>query len=338
MGRDDRRVTGKTIGVLHFGLGPIGQEIARVVAERARLRSVAAIDIDPTLEGRSLSEVLGLPPSAGGPSVRASLQEADVDAASVAAHSTSSSLVAVAPQLFACVRAGLSVASTCEQLAYPWAEHADLAAALDAAARDRGVAIIGTGVNPGFAMDYVPVVLSGAARSINAVRVHRVQDAAARRLPLQQKVGAGLTVDEFDERVRSGSVRHVGLPESLRSIAAALEWALDGVEEQIEPVLADRELSSAVGPIPRGAVAGVRQVAIGRRNGDEAIRLTLEMAVGLESRDEIELDGDPPLHLIAPSGLPGDVATAAVTANVLSKVVAAHPGLHTMPELAPPRP
>ena len=48
---------------------------------------------------------------------------------------------------------GSCVVSTCEELAYPFRKYPELAAKLDAEAKDGGVALIGTGINPGFVMD-----------------------------------------------------------------------------------------------------------------------------------------------------------------------------------------
>jgi 4-hydroxy-tetrahydrodipicolinate reductase len=202
-----------------------------------------------------------------------------------------------------------------------------------------GVAVLGTGVNPGFAMDYLPVVLSGASRRVDHVRVHRVQDAGVRRLPLQRKVGAGLSLGEFEGLVQSGSVRHVGLPESVEAVAAAFGWELTELLDEIEPVVAERPTPSGVGEIPAGHAAGVRQRSRGLVDGREVVDLTLEMAVGLpDPRDEVTLSGDPDVTMVIPGGLHGDIATAAVVVNAIPLIARATPGLRVMAELPPPHP
>src|SRR4051812_34286786 len=154
-----------TLPVVHFGLGPIGLEVAALVAQRPRLRSAGATDINPELAGKDLGELGGTP----------GVPVGDAEAAFAAApggvvvHCTGSSLERVLPQLLACIGAGLSVVSTCEELSYPWVQAAALAKQLDDAAVANGVAVLGTGVNPGFAMDYLPVVLSGASRRVDHV-------------------------------------------------------------------------------------------------------------------------------------------------------------------------
>jgi len=327
------------IGVVHYGLGPIGIEVARLVGARAGLRSVGAADIRPELIGADLGALVEAGEGPGPVVVTDAAAALAAPGASVVAHCTGSSLERVLPQLLECVAAGLPVVSTCEELSFPWDESPELAARLDDAARDRGVCVLGTGVNPGFAMDYLPVVLSGASRSVEHVSVHRVQDAGRRRIPLQKKVGAGLTVDEFGERVRGGSLGHVGLPQSAEMIASAFGWELTEVREMIEPVVAERTTPSGLGEIEPGRVTGIHQVVAGSIDGREVISLTLHMAVGLdEPRDEIQLTGDPDIATVIPGGLHGDVATAAVVVNALPLVVGGRPGLRVMTEMAPPRP
>ncbi len=171
--------------VAHVGLGAIGREVVRLMLQRPGLRLVAACDIEP---GRS-----SVPPwrAALGEDLRddVTVVERLVDASAsfatgptlVVTHTTSSSLTRCLPELLAAVEAGAHVVSSCEELSYPWLQAPEAAAVLDRAARAAGVSVVGTGVNPGFAMDYLPIVLSGAAKRVDSVAVHRVQDAGQRR-------------------------------------------------------------------------------------------------------------------------------------------------------------
>lgn len=341
-------LSSEPIGVVHYGLGPIGLEIARLVADRPALRSLAAIDIQPEMVGQQLARLTGItqpePSSQSQRQVRVvvvdnAAQALNISGAQVVIHCTSSSLQKVFPQLMECIEAGLRVVSTCEELSYPWVQSPSLARELDEFARHKGVAVLGTGINPGFAMDYLPVVLSGASRKVTSVAVHRVQDAGTRRLPLQHKVGAGLTSNEFEQRVKAGLVRHVGLSESVQAIAAAFGWQLTGLKETIEPVLAEQSTPSGLGHIPAGYVLGVRQVAKGRVGNREVITLELEMAVGLaEPRDEVILKGDPEVRMVIPGGLHGDIATAAIVVNSIPGLLKAAPGLVVMGNMPPPHP
>jgi 4-hydroxy-tetrahydrodipicolinate reductase len=324
------------VRLVHYGLGPIGIAVARLAGERAGLRSVAAFDPDPALAGRPLAALTG-GDAEDGPVVEAAYRP--VQGPAVGLHCTSSRLRQVLPQLLECVGDGLDVVSSCEELAYPWDEDPESAGELDRAARERGVTILGTGVNPGFAMDYLPLALTAVAARVDHVSVVRVQDAASRRLPLQRKIGTGLDPDEFRQRAAAGLLGHVGLRQSAQAIAAALGWRLDRLEESVDPIQAERAAPTALGEVAPGRVLGLRHRVRGFRGEREAISLDLQMAVGLgRSVDEIEIGGEPDLRLVVPEGLHGDRATAAIMVNAVHSVLAAPPGLAVMASLPPPRP
>jgi 4-hydroxy-tetrahydrodipicolinate reductase len=334
-------MTKTPVPVAHVGLGAIGREVVRLVLRREDLRLVAVCDIDPGLAGAAIGSVLGEDAATdeGEVAVVESLADASAASGLVVTHTTSSSLTRCLPELIAAVEAGAHVVSSCEELSYPWVQAPAAATRLDEAARAAGVAVVGTGVNPGFAMDYLPVVLSGAAKRVDSVRVHRVQDAGVRREPLQAKVGAGITPEEFERRVAAGTMGHVGLTESAQAVAAALGWDPTGTTETIEPVVADAPTPSAFGTIEPGQIAGIDQVAVVRVGDVERVRLHLQMAVGIgPSQDDVWLDGEPDLRLTVPGGLHGDLATAAALVNTIGSIRHADPGLRVMSELRPPRP
>lgn len=319
--------------VVHVGLGPIGIEIARLAATRGLL-AAAAVDPAPGLVGSKLSDVTGHGAHSG-IEVVASL---DGRRADVALHSTGSHLQRVEDQIVALVGAGLNVVSTCEELSYPWWRNKERAQRIDDAAREEGVTVLGTGVNPGYAMDYLPLALSLPCQTVRAVSVHRVQDAVQRRIPLQRKVGAGLTVSEFSQRVTDGELGHVGLQESGHHIAAAFGWTSVRLEETIEPMLADTPMRAAIGLIEPGRVRGIHQVVEGFRDGERVLDLTLDMALGLrEPRDVVVIAGVPRVEATIAAGIHGDIATAAMVVNSIGGVLSAAPGLVTGSELAPAR-
>ncbi|MFN8504908.1 dihydrodipicolinate reductase [Kouleothrix sp.] len=325
-----------TIRVVCYGLGPIGLGIARLAAARSGVAIVGAIDVDPHKAGQPLAALLGAGAPAGGDVIvsadaAATLAEAQPDAV---LHATSSSLASVRGQLLQIIEAGANVVSTCEELSFPWTAQPQLAAELDAAARRAGVTLLGTGVNPGYAMDALPLMLTAPCAAVHAVRVLRVVDAARRRGPLQRKVGAGLTPAEFDQRVQAGTVRHVGLPESLHMLATVLGWHLERTDDSIAAVLADAPITTEFAQVAAGQVAGVRQVARGFIGEREVLRLELRMYLGApDPQDTVEIDGDPPVRMTIAGGLHGDVATAAIAVNALASVVRAAPGLASMGEV-----
>lgn len=325
------------VGVVQIGLGPIGIGVAKLLAEKPECRIVAAVDPAPDKAGRDLGELIGQP-GVQGIRVAASLKEADLAGAEVAVICTGSNLERVALQIREAVEKGLHVVSTNEELAFPYKRYPALSAELDNLARSHGVSIVGVGVNPGYVMDLLPTILTLPTVRVDQIVVTRVVDAAGRRGPLQKKVGVGITPEEFNERVAGGTIRHVGLTESLHIVADSLGWELDEVTESIAPVIAVQETVTVAGTVPAGAVLGVHQIARGVRGDRELLRLDLAMYAGApDPVDRIVIAGVPEIVFEAKGGIHGDVATWAITANIVGQIGRATPGLRTMRDLAVPR-
>jgi hypothetical protein len=237
-------------------------------------------------------------------------------------------------QLLECIAAGCCIVSTCEELAYPFRKHFELSQKLDTAAKEEGVALVGTGVNPGFVMDKLALTLSAVAQRIDWLSAVRIVDASKRRLPLQKKIGAGMTPEEFHAQVAAGIIKHHGLPESIAMVADGLGFVLDDISETIEPVIAEEIIKTEFLEVAPGQVAGVHQIARGVSAGKEKIFMELKMYVGARHpADTVVLKGEPHLTLTIPGGTHGDVATAAVVVNSIPAILAANAGLRTSRDL-----
>jgi 2,4-diaminopentanoate dehydrogenase len=322
----------QAIRVLQFGLGPIGRALARLTLERPGLVLVGAVDIAADLQGRDLGEVLELPRRLGlavSGDVAAALREARPQ---VVLHATGSHLPSVQGQLLAVAQAGAHVVSTCEELSYPFYRYPDLARELDEAAQRHGVVLLGTGVNPGFVMDKWVATLLGACQRVERVEVLRIVDAAGRRGPLQKKVGAGMTAAEFQALADAGRIGHVGLAESAHMLADVLGLpAGRQVAEELKPKIATREIQTAFVHVRPGQVAGVDQTARVWVDGQERVRLHLEMYVGAEQPlDQVRVEGTPTLEAAVRTGVHGDLATAAIAVNCVPLVAGLRLGLRTM--------
>jgi hypothetical protein len=325
------------IKVMHFGLGPIGAAIVKQVAQRPGFKIVGGIDIDPAKVGRDLGDVVGLSKRLGvkvsGDAAKA-LKSAAPD---VVVLCTSSSIKKVMPQIETILKSKTAIVSTTEELSYPGYTHIRQARQIHAWAKKAKVAVLGTGVNPGFAMDALPIALTAVCERVDRMTVNRVQDARIRRLPFQQKIGAGLTTEQFQKKVDDGSVRHVGLTESIAMIADALGWTLDRITDDIQPKLAKVTVSSEYLAVDPGYVCGIIQDGAGYRKGDQVIKLHMEAFLGSpETYDSVEIQGSPNLSMKIAGGIHGDVATASIAVNSIPKVLDAPPGLHTMRDLALP--
>ena len=325
----------RKVKTINYGIGSMGSRIAKLALKRG-MEIVGAIDRNGEKVGRDLGEVIGIGKPLGvvvsdDPKAVFSTSEADI-----VLHSTTSLLTKVRPQIIEAIRSGLNVISTCEELAYPYVRHPEIAEEIDVLAKQHGVTILGTGINPGFIMDALVIALTAVCQGVDRIQVTRVIDPSRRRLPLQRKAGLGLTLDEFKRKREKGSVGHIGLLESMAMTASALGWELDGVEETIEPVVAQTRLLGGSIDLEEGRLAGIRQIGRGCKDGREVITLDLQIYVGAEGYfDHIVIEGTPRIDLTIKDGLPGDVATAAMVVNSIPRVIDAEPGLMTMKDLPP---
>jgi 4-hydroxy-tetrahydrodipicolinate reductase len=315
------------ITVAQYGIGPIGAEIARLLLMKPWVKLVGAIDIDPKKAGKDLAEIIGAEKKTG--VIVTPELKAKVD---VVCHSTGSRLREVSGQLKDLLRRGSHVVSTCEELSFPL--DADIREELQQAARAANVTLLGTGVNPGFVMDKLPLTISSVCQKIDSVEIIRIQNASTRREPLQRKVGAGMTADEFRAAVASGKIKHMGLKESLMMVGNGLGVDFEHVsEEKIEPIVAKKEVVTQYLKIAPGQVAGVHQTIEGR--GRIRVSLELRMYVGAEdvAADRVIIRGIPNVEMEIKEGVHGDRATAAMVVNAIPRVVSARPGLLTMDDI-----
>ena len=324
--------------ILFYGLGPIGLRAAQLAHDRKDLEIVAAVDIDPAKVGKDLGDLLGLDTQMGievSDDAIGCVQQARPD---LIVHCTSSWLPKVETQLLACLEAGVNLVSSTEELLWPWLSHPEIADRLDKAARASGAAILGTGVNPGFVMDSLPLFASSVCWSVRKVECRRTLDAGQRRIPFQRKVGVGLTLDEFETKAATGAFGHVGLRESIALLGAGLGFELDAIDQGLEPILAKKETRVGEQVVPEGRVLGLRNTGTGSNKGENLITMDFQAWFGCDAPvDEMILDSDPPMHLRIPGGTHGDFATAAMLINAGVRLLETGAGLKTMLQIPLPR-
>lgn len=320
------------IKVAQFGLGPIGLECIKLAATKPWAQVVGAIDIDPAKRGQDLGQLIGTN-SLVGLRIVGALEELKTSP-DVIFHTAASRFRTAAAHIEPMVRKGIDVVSSCEELIFPYLSEPELAAGLDKTCRKSGARVVGTGVNPGFVMDVLPLFLTGVVREIRAIHVQRVVDASTRREPLQRKIGSGLAPGEFRRRFRAGNAGHAGLKESLGLIAHTLGWKTDKIQEQGEPVVARGAIRTRFLEVRKGQTCGLHQRAEARIGGRVRLTLDLKMYLGAEDpQDAIQIDGDPPLDLVIRGGVAGDQATVAVLVNAVPRLRRLQPGLKLLTDL-----
>jgi 4-hydroxy-tetrahydrodipicolinate reductase len=294
---------------------------------------VGGVDIDPAKVGRDLGDVIGLGRPLGVPVVDGLGKALDLAEADVVLHTTSSTFPQFKSQIVEILEAGLDVVSTAEELSFPWLANAEGAAELDGIAKRAGKTVLGTGVNPGFIMDSLPLNLTSICQQVDHVDVTRIINASTRRGPFQAKIGCGMTMEAFDAKMAAGKMGHVGLPESIGMVFDTLGRELVEFETAVEPVVAQEPVATNFVSVEPGQVKGLRQVAHGHTNDGELMRLTFVAA--LEAQDEgdtIKITGKPNLKVML-HGTNGDIATVAIVVNAIPRVLAAAPGVVTMRDL-----
>ncbi len=327
------------IRIVCYGLGAVGSLVAKSLLQKRGVQIVGAIDIDKGKVGKDLGEVLELDNRLGifvSSDVENVMSKARCD---VVVHATGSFLRDIYQQIAPLAKYGTSVISTCEELAYPYLSEPALTRKLDALGIKHGSTFLGTGINPGFLMDTLVITLTALCQRIEKVKVERVINAATRRIPFQKKIGVGVSIDEFKEKMtRKEITGHVGLEQSIGMIAAALRWKLDKITvEPAQPIIAEEEVENQATEVKKGQVGGLRQTARGIMESGTVITLNFQAYIGArEEYDVIKIDGVPPIHQKISPCVHGDLATVAVVVNSIPKILRASPGLLTMKDLPIP--
>jgi hypothetical protein len=321
------------IRVIQYGLGPIGSAVARHIVEREELKLVGGVDIDPGKVGQDVGVVIGLGRPLGFAVTGKLAQVLARTEADVVLHTTSSYFDLFMEHVVEILEAGLDVVSTAEELSFPWLAHPQEAAEIDAVARRCGKTVLGTGVNPGFIMDALPLALTAICQQVERIEVTRIINASTRRGPFQAKIGSGMTVEAFTAKMSKGRMGHVGLPESMGMVFDTLGKTLAHYESVVEPIVADRAIASEHFAVQPGQVRGLKQVARGWTDEGEFVTLTFIAALDAgEDGDTVKIVGKPDLE-VKLKGTNGDIATVAIAVNAVRRVREAAPGLVTMRDL-----
>ena len=324
MGKNDA-ASGSITKVMVFGLGYIGRMVLEAIQNEnpfwnRRLELVGVVDIVP--ESRQWAEKKGVPAFQ---SLSELLKKKKPD---VCIHTTASSVAVVVGQLKELIAAKIPVVSSTEELFYPWEQNPKAAQELDSLCKANGVAMFGTGVNPGFVMDVLPAILTQAVHTVDFIRVERIVNASSRRPPLQKKIGAGLDETAFRAQVEKGKIGHVGLRESLDYLASFMGAKLTKKGEAINPIITPKSLATRVVTLKKGQVCGLHHQVWGEVDRKRVIELDLKITLNAEAPgDHITIQGNPPITLSIEGGTPGDPATVAALIRGIPIVIQARPGI-----------
>lgn len=331
----------KQIRVLQWGLGAMGSGMAKLALTKPGLKIVAAVDGHPKLVGKDLGEVLGVE-NLGVFVTDKPETVLDKDKVDLVVIATTSWTEKQMPDLRKILKAGINCISIAEEMSTPEAQSPELAKELDELAKANGVSILGTGVNPGYVLDLLVVMLSGGCHEVERIEASRVNDLSPYGPTVMETQGVGTSPEEFRAGVESGEiVGHVGFPESIRMISDAIGLGVDRIEEIREPIISSVRRETPHVLIEPGMVAGCAHIGIGYRGDKEVIRLIHPQQVhpeleGQDTGDYINIYGKPEVHMAITPEYAGGIATQGIAVNMIPHVFAASPGLKRMIDLPTP--
>lgn len=330
------------IRVLQWGLGAMGSGMARLMLEKSGLEIVAAVDSRPDYVGKDLGEVLKVGKNLGVKITNKPEEVLKKENVDIVVIATTSWLKEQISDLRKIVTAGINCISIAEEMADAYAQNPELAAELDGLAKQHGVTILGTGVNPGFVLDLIVVLLSGGNHQVERIEASRINDLSPYGPTVMQTQGVGSTLEEFTAGLADGSiVGHVGFPESIHMISDALGLGVDRIVQTREPIISKVYRETPHVKVKPGMVAGCAHTGIGYRGDKEVIKLIHPQQIlpeleQQETGDYIHIFGKPEIHMSIKPEIAGGIATEGLAVNMIPHVVSATPGLKRMIDLPVP--
>jgi 4-hydroxy-tetrahydrodipicolinate reductase len=158
-----------------------------------------------------------------------------------------------------------------------------------------------------------------------------------------QEQGVGISVEEFETRKAANAMTgHVGFPESLSMIAAALGVKLDKIEEIRDPIISKTNREHPYATVTPGSLAGIRHQGLGYVGNETFIRLDHPQQIhpgieGTKTGDYINIEGIPKISIATGPEIPGGIGTYAMSVNMIPHLINADPGLVSMLDLPVPR-
>jgi hypothetical protein len=334
----------ENVKVILWGVGAMGQGMAEILLKKKGVEIVGAIDIGEKL-GKSIFDIIDIEKGDREDIIIKTAEETITEkAADVAIIATNSFTKDVFPRIKYCLENKMNVISTAEEMAYPMAQEPELAKKMDKIAKENGVSVLGTGINPGLIMDLLVVALTGACIDVDSIKAERINNLSPFGPAVMNGQGVGLTVEEFNKRVAEDNLDgHVGFPESITMIADALGWKLsDEIKLSREPIVSSVYRKAPYAEVQAGDVAGCNMKGYGYVDGELKIEMLHPQQVepqleGGTTGDFITIKGTPDINMSIKPEIPGGIGTIAMCVNMIPHIINASPGLKTMIDLPVPR-
>lgn len=328
-----------------WGFGAMGRGMAKMLLDKKGLEIVSVCDLDPNKTGKSIFELLGIERGER----RDVVIESDYTkaftekCADVVLLATDSFVKNAFNKIEYILKQKINVISTAEEMAYPQAQSPEMAKELDKIAKENGVSVLGTGINPGFVLDLLVLALTGTCERVDSIKAVRVNDLSPFGHAVMEEQGVGVTKEVFEKGVTEGTIAgHVGFPESIKMITDGIGWNLDKIDQTREPIMSNVYRKSEYAEVQAGNVAGCRQCGYGYVDGELKIVMEHPQQIlphleGIKTGDYVTIKGTPNIDLQITPEIPGGIGTIAMCVNSIPHIINARPGLKTMLDIPVPR-
>ena len=330
------------IKVVVLGTGQMGAGIIRLLRQKQGIKLTGVYGRRAERSGIDVGEALGLGTAIGIRITHDLSNMLDDTQPHLAIQATCSTVDEAMDELIPLLSRGIHVISIAEEMAYPAYHAPSLAETIHALAVDHDVTVVGTGINPGFVLDFIVIALTGVCHTVKSITATRINDLSPYGPSVLTSQGVGLTPEAFVKGVAEGLVLgHVGFPESISMIANAIGWPIDRIEQHREPIVSRVRRETPFVTVEPGLTAGCKHTAVAYMNGAPVIRLIHPQQIHphleqIETGDVIEIVGEPNLHIASHPEIPGGIGTTALAVNMIPRVMTAAPGLKSMANLPPP--
>ena len=344
----------RKIRVVQYGVGKMSLYTMRYALEKG-CEIVGAIDINPELIGKDISEILGGNPTGvlitSVNDAERMLEETKPDICIV---TTMSLLNDVYSSLELCAKLGINAITTCEEAFFPMNSNPISTKALNAIARETGCTITGSGYQDVYWGELISAIAASTQR-ITKIKGSSSYNVEEYGIALAKAHGAGLTLEEFEEKIASAdNMTDEERKEQIEKceFAPSYMWSVNGwlaekigltVTSQTQKCVPqthseDLESSTLGMTIPQGNATGMSAVVT--TTTEEGITIESECIGKVYSKDDFDKNewtvyGEPDTTIVV--NRPATVElTCATVVNRIPDVIDAEPGYVTTDMISEP--